>query len=125
MWAMYNREVPAEIKGPGTTLPPLHHLATTSSSVQQKYKYKGSKNKNTNTQKVKTKIMTQKVTRKTKKMNTNESIGLGPATFPHLYFSSYFYIKICDKIMSFKICLVKRTNKITPIIRNLQGKSSL
>ena len=64
MWAMYNREVPAEIKGPGTTLPPLHHLATTSSSVQQKYKYKGSKNKNT--QKVKAKIMTQKVTRKTK-----------------------------------------------------------
>ena len=83
MWAMYNREVPAEIKGPGTTLPPLHHLATTSSSVQQKYKYKGSKNKNTNTQKVKTKIMTQKETRKTKKTITNESIGPGPATFPH------------------------------------------
>ena len=61
MWAMYNREVPAEIKGPGTTLPPLHHLATTSSSVQQKYKFTESNNKNTNTQKIK------KVTRKTKK----------------------------------------------------------
>ena len=53
MWAMYNREVPAEIKGPGTTLPPLHHLATTSSSVQQKYKFTESNNKNTNTQKIK------------------------------------------------------------------------
>ena len=60
--------------------------------------------------------------KKNKKTNTNESIGLGPATFPHMYFSSDFYIKICDKIMSFKICLVKRTNKITPIIQNLQGK---
>ena len=77
MWAMYNREVPAEIKGPGTTLPPLHHLATTSSSVQQKYKFTESNNKNTNTQKIK------KVTRKTKKKNTNESIRPGPATFPH------------------------------------------